>query len=114
MTVAILSTGSDARSSSAACGETSRPSVNAWIQVFSGANRSSARRWSMCECTPPCETSPSRWTRLPRSNAARSVAFSKNDPSSIALVDPHQILVEPAAGADRQVADLGVPHLPGR
>src|SRR3954471_18242488 len=30
------------------------------------------------------------------------------------LVDPHQILVEPSARADRQVTDLGVPHLPGR
>src|SRR5436189_3933792 len=30
------------------------------------------------------------------------------------LVHPHQVLVEPAAGADRQVTDLGVPHLAGR
>src|SRR3954470_5317976 len=30
------------------------------------------------------------------------------------LVDTHQVLVEPPARADRQVADLGVPHLPGR
>src|SRR3954454_22367545 len=30
------------------------------------------------------------------------------------LVDTHQILVEPSARADRQVTDLGVPHLPGR
>ena len=29
------------------------PSVNAWIQVFSGREASSARRWSMCEWTPP-------------------------------------------------------------
>ena len=99
---------------SAACGETSRPSVKAWIHVFSGANRSSACTWSMCEWTPPCETRPSRCTRLPRSNAARSTGFSKNEPSSIALVHAHQILVEPPAGADRQVADLAVSHLTGR
>ena len=30
------------------------------------------------------------------------------------LVHAQQILVEPSAGADRQVADLAVPHLPGR
>src|SRR2546429_6455932 len=30
------------------------------------------------------------------------------------LVHPHQVLVEPAAGADRQVTDLGVPHLARR
>src|SRR3990170_1511869 len=29
-------------------------------------------------------------------------------------VDAHQILEEHATGADRQVPDLGVPHLPGR
>src|SRR5436190_6368657 len=30
------------------------------------------------------------------------------------LVHAHQILVEPAAGADRQVPDLGIAHLPRR
>ena len=68
----------------------------------------------MCEWTPPCETSPSRWTRRPRSNAARSAGFSTSEPSSIRLVHAHQILVEPPPGADRQVADLGVAHLAGR
>src|SRR3954462_14729439 len=29
-------------------------------------------------------------------------------------VDPHQVLEEHATGSDRQVADLRVPHLPGR
>ena len=29
------------------------------------------------------------------------------------LVDPHEILVDHPARADGQVADLGVPHLPG-
>ena len=30
------------------------------------------------------------------------------------LVDPHEVLVEPAPGADRQVADFRVSHLPRR
>ena len=84
--VEIRSVGSSARSWTAACGETSRPSVNAWIQVFSGAKRNSARRWSMCECTPPYETRPSRCTLLPRSKALTSAGFCKNEPSSIDLL----------------------------
>ena len=68
----------------------------------------------MCEWTPPYETRPSRWTFRPRSKAPRSAGFSKNEPSSIALVHAHQVLVEDAARPDRQVADLGVPHLAGR
>ena len=73
-------------------GETSLPSVNAWIHVRSSmpsrrASSSSARRWSMCECTPPYDTSPSRCTFPPRSRARRnadtSASFSKKEPSWI-------------------------------
>ena len=50
----------------------------------------------MCEWTPPCETSPSRWTFAPRARARSktptSAGFSKNEPSSIALVDPLEVL----------------------
>ena len=99
---------------SAAVGETSRPSVNAWIHVFSGAKLSSAFTWSMCECTPPCETRPIRWTRLPRSNAACEHRVREERAVRDRLVDAHQILVEPTARADRQVADLAVPHLARR
>ena len=56
------------------CGETSRPSVNAWSHVFSGANRSSAFTWSMCEWTPPWETRPEQVdvpAALERRRAAR-------------------------------------------
>ena len=105
--------GSSARSRTAEVGETSRPSVNAWIHVFSGAKRSSACRWSMCEWTPPCETRPSRCTRLPaRSRPQHGVLEERAVVDR--LVDAHQILVEPPARADRQVADLAVAHLPGR
>ena len=72
----------------------------------------------MCEWTPPWETSPSRCTSPPRararSNAPTSASFSKNEPSRIARVHALQVLEEDPAGADRQVADLGVPHLPLR
>ena len=72
----------------------------------------------MCECTPPYETSPSRCTSPPRSRARRnaetSASFSKNEPSAIGAVDALEVLVEHAAGADRQVADLGVAHLARR
>ena len=89
----MRSSGSSARSRTADVGDTSRPSVNAWIHVRSAmpsrcASSSSARRWSMCEWTPPCETRPSRWTSPPRSRARRnaetSASFSKNDPSATA------------------------------
>src|ERR671923_8450 len=73
----MRSVGSSARSWIAEVGETSRPSVKAWIHVFSGAKRSSARRWSMCEWTPPEETSPSRCVRSPRSNAPRQQALDE-------------------------------------
>jgi hypothetical protein len=49
----MRSVGSSARSFTALVGETSRPSVKAWIHVFSGAKRRSAFRWSMWEWTPP-------------------------------------------------------------
>ena len=52
------------------------------------ASSSSARRWSMCEWTPPYETRPSRWTSPPRSRARRnaptSASFSKSEPSRTA------------------------------
>ena len=44
----------------------------------------------MSACTPPSETSPIRCSVVPAwaaaSNASTSTGFSKNDPSSIALV----------------------------
>ncbi len=68
----------------------------------------------MCEWTPPCETSPSRWTFSPRSNgAAQSASFSKSSPVSIARFTRTRSWTRIAARADRQVADLGVAHLAG-
>ena len=52
--------------------------------------------------------------RAPARNAETSAALRANEPSAIAFVHAHEILVEDPAGADREVTDLGVAHLPGR
>ena len=112
--------GSSARSDTAEVGETSRPSVKASIQVRSSmpsrrASSSSACRWSMCEWTPPCETSPSRCTSPPRSRARSkapiSAGFSKSEPSRIATFTRWRSWKRIRPGADRQVTDLGIAHL---
>ena len=68
----------------------------------------------MCEWTPPYETSPSRCTLRPRSNAAAQRGVLEERAVGDRAVDAHQVLVEPSPGADRQMADLRVAHLPGR
>ena len=68
----------------------------------------------MCEWTPPCETRPSRCTRLPALERRAQDRVLEERAVVDRLVDPHQVLVEPPARADRQVADLAVPHLTGR
>ena len=98
----------------AACGETSRPSVNAWIHVFSGAKRSSARRWSMCEWTPPLRDEPEQVHPLAALEGGHERGVLEEGAVLDRLVHPHQVLEEHAAGADRQVADLGVAHLSRR
>ena len=68
----------------------------------------------MCEWTPPYETSPSRCTS-PRAALERADERRVLEEGAVLdrVVDAHQVLVEHAAGADRQMADLGVAHLPG-
>ena len=72
----------------------------------------------MCEWTPPCETRPSRCTSPPRSLRAAERRDERlvleERPVGDGAVDALEVLVEHAAGADRQMADLGVAHLPGR
>ena len=68
----------------------------------------------MCECTPPCETSPSRWTSRALVERRLQRGVLEEGPVLDRAVDPLQVLVEHAAGADRQVPDLGVAHLAGR
>ena len=66
-------------------------------------------------CTPPWETSPSRCTSPPRSRARATpeerlvlVERAVRDRASTRI----EVLVDDRARADRQVADLGVAHLP--
>src|SRR5690242_6689921 len=74
-----------ARKSLAWCGETSRPSVNAWITrswtPASAAIEISAFRWRSLECTPPSEASPIRCTRGASSSAACSTSLAASEPS---------------------------------
>ena len=99
-------------------GGVSRPSVKACTTVFTPAScriLASATAWSWCECTPPGETRPIRWQVPPD---ALSFAISPVSagaramlPSCDGLADARQFLHHHAAGADVQVADLGVAHL---
>ena len=72
----------------------------------------------MCEWTPPYETSPSRWTSPSRSSRAPERAEERVVLEERAVLDgavhAHEVLEEDPARADRQVADLGVPHLARR
>ena len=68
----------------------------------------------MCEWTPPWETRPSRWTSPPLRERRRQRRVLEEGAVLDRPVDPLQVLVEHAAGADRQVADLRVAHLAGR
>ena len=71
--------------SSAACGETSRPSVNAWIHVFSRREARAARAGGRCASgRRRARRARAGGRAAPRSNAPTSAAFSKNEPSAIA------------------------------
>ncbi len=67
----------------------------------------------MCEWTPPWETSPIRWTLVPRSKAAVSTGIVEERPVGDGVVHALEVLVETASRADREMADLRVPHLSG-
>ena len=72
----------------------------------------------MCEWTPPRETSPSRCTSPPRAlrplERADEGGIDEDRAVADGQVDAHQVLEQDAAGADREVADLRVAHLPRR
>ena len=63
-------------------GGVSRPSAKKWTKVCGTsaflAALSSASRCSMCECTPPSLTSPSRWNLPPPVLAFASAACSRS------------------------------------
>ncbi len=76
----------------------------------------SANRCLSIACTPPLPMSPTRCSVPPLLRhcvaARRAAPVAKNEPSSIAIVDAHEVLHHHAARAEVQVADLAVAHLP--
>ena len=113
MTVAIRSSGSSARSRTADVGDTSRPSVNAWIHVFSGAKREQRLQVVDVRMDAAVRDEAQQVHALAALERARQHRALEERAVLDRLVHAHQVLVEPAAGADRQVADLAVPHLAG-
>ena len=94
----------------------SRPSVNAWTTT-SGTPATPAacdqrRRCSIEECTPPSETRPMRWTRSTPSKRGLQHRVARQRAVGDGLVDARQVLADDRAGAEVEVADLGVAHLP--
>ena len=98
----------------------SRPSVNA-CTTRSGtpscaASSISASMCSQPEWTPPSETRPIR-CRRPRGLLARRLAGGQQhlvlEEAAVGdrVVDPGQVLLDDRAGAEVEVADLGVAHL---
>ena len=74
---------------------------------------------SQPEWTPPSETSPSRCSRPRGLERARSQAPTQHlvlEEAAVGdrVVDPRQVLLDDRAGAEVEVADLGVAHLPVR
>ena len=102
-------------------GSVSRPSVNACTTTSGtpscAASSISASRWVQPECTPPSETRPDQvqppaGARRAAAQAASSASFSKKRAVGDRVVDPGQVLLDDRAGAEVEVADLGVAHLP--
>ena len=98
-------------------GNVSRPSVNAWTTTSGTPQRRrharpAPRRGARDECTPPSLTRPMRCTRSAPANAARSTSLRRERAVGDRLVDARQVLADDRAGAEVEVADLGVAHLP--
>ena len=105
-------------SSAAERGGVSRPSVKAWTTVFTPASCrifASATACSWCECTPPGDIRPIRWQVPPDALQLRDQVGERRRAGEAAvlggLADARQFLHHHAAGADVQVADLGIAHL---
>ena len=82
------------------------------------ASSSSARRWSMCEWTPPVRDEAQQVdvaaTRSRPLESADERRILEDRAVANGQVHAHQILEQHPARADRQVADLRVAHLPRR
>ena len=102
-------------------GGTSRPSMKAWTntrstpRAFARSQRRPAR-WSS-GCGRRRRTQAQQVKRPAARLAARLTAwtragFSKKEPSSIGVEDAQDVLLDDAAGAEVQMAHVGVAHLP--
>ena len=54
------------------------------------------------------------WTKVPIIVLSARQASNEKVAALDRAVDPHEVLVDHAARADREMTDLGVPHLPAR
>ena len=99
-------------------GSVSRPSVKQWItrsrtESRAGELEQGLRGARGSECTPPSETSPIRWTRSEQVRASHDRGIlaqrhRRRSPSSMRV----RSWRDDGAGAEVEVADLGVAHLP--
>ena len=102
-------------------GGVSRPSRNAWTRTRGtpcfAASSSRPVRCRSCECTPPSESSPIRWSVAPLRFAAvmaeSSPAFSKNEPSRSARSMRRRSCGTMRPAPSVEVSDLGVAHHAG-
>ena len=78
----------------------------------------SAKRCVIDECTPPSERRPKRWRRLFLCLATLKMSLmtgvAPSSPSATALSMREMSIERDAAGAEVEVTDLAVPHLPLR
>ena len=94
----------------------SRPSVNAWTtrsgDAELGGEADQRREVRRARVHAAVADSPIRCTRSAPRIASRSTSFSASEPSRDRLVDARQVLLDDRAGAEVEVADLAVAHLP--
>lgn len=75
----------------------------------------SAAAWSWCECTPPSEMRPIMWQGAARGLELRDQSVERRRLLDLVrrdgVSDARQVLHDDAAGADVEMADLGIAHL---
>ena len=98
----------------AECGDTSRPSVNAWIHVFSGANVEQRLEVVDVRMDAAVRDEPEQMDVLAALEGAAQDLVLEELAGLDRLVHAHEVLEEDPARADRQVPDLGVAHLTRR
>ena len=85
--------------------------MNAWIQVFSGANVEQRLEVVDVRVDAAVRDEPEQMDVLASLEGAAQGVVLEQLAGLDRLVHAHEVLEEDAARADRQVPDLGVPHL---